>query len=188
MKKGVLLRLLKMVFKRYGHLIVIVLFCIIGQAICTVQGTLFMQTLIDDYIIPLMGSASPDFSGLFHALMRVGCFFLVGVILSFSFSRIMVVVTQGFLKDLRLEMFEHMESLPIRYFDRTTHGDIMSMYTNDIDTLRQLISQSIPQFTSSFITIVTVLISMITLNLTLTAISLVMLCVIVFRSEERRVG
>ena len=184
MKKGVLLRLLKMVFKRYGHLIVIVLFCIIGQAICTVQGTLFMQTLIDDYIIPLMGSASPDFSGLFHALMRVGCFFLVGVILSFSFSRIMVVVTQGFLKDLRLEMFEHMESLPIRYFDRTTHGDIMSMYTNDIDTLRQLISQSIPQFTSSFITIVTVLISMITLNLTLTAISLVMLCVIVFVSRS----
>ena len=184
MKKGVLLRLLKMVFKRYGHLIVIVLFCIIGQAICTVQGTLFMQTLIDDYIIPLMGSASPDFSGLFHALMRVGCFFLVGVILSFSFSRIMVVVTQGFLKDLRLEMFEHMESLPIRYFDRTTHGDIMSMYTNDIDTLRQLISQSIPQFTSSFITIVTVLISMITLNLTLTVISLVMLCVIVFVSRS----
>ena len=184
MKQGVLMRLFKKIFKNYGHLIVIVLLCIVGQAVCTVQGTLFMQTLIDDYIIPLMGSSSPDFSGLFHALTRVACFFVAGIIFAYSYSRIMVVVTQGFLRNLRVEMFQHMESLPIRYFDRTTHGDIMSVYTNDIDTLRQLISQSIPQFTSSFITIVTVLISMMTLNMTLTAISLVMLCIILFVSRK----
>lgn len=183
-KESVMFRLLKRLFQHYGIRIMIVLFCIIGQAICTVQGTLFMQTLIDDYIVPLIGSASPDFTGLLHALMRVACFFIAGVIFAYTFSRIMVTVTQGFLRDLRIEMFEHMESLPIRYFDRTAHGDIMSVYTNDIDTLRQLISQSLPQLTSSLITIITVFISMLTLDLTLTAVSIVMLCVILFISRK----
>ena len=183
-KQHVLIRLLKKVFKRYGLAIVIVLFCIIGQAVCTVQGQLFQQRLIDDYIMPLIGQPSPDFSGLLSALTVMACFFLAGIIFAYTFNRIMVSVTQGFLRDLRDEMFEHMESLPIRYFDRTTHGDIMSVYTNDIDTLRQLISQSIPQFTSSAITIVTVLVSMLTLNVTLTAVSVVMVCVILFISRS----
>ena len=183
-KQHVLIRLLKKVFKRYGLAIVIVLFCIIGQAVCTVQGQLFQRRLIDDYIMPLIGQPSPDFSGLLSALTVMACFFLAGIIFAYTFNRIMVSVTQGFLRDLRDEMFEHMESLPIRYFDRTTHGDIMSVYTNDIDTLRQLISQSIPQFTSSAITIVTVLVSMLTLNVTLTAVSVVMVCVILFISRS----
>lgn len=183
-KQNVMLRLLKKVFKSYGIAIVIVLFCIIGQAVCTVQGTMFQQRLIDDYIMPLIGKSSPDFSGLFSALTVMACFFLAGIIFSYTYNRIMVSVTQGFLRNLRVEMFEHMESLPIRYFDRTTHGDIMSVYTNDIDTLRQLISQSIPQFTSSAITIVTVLISMIILNKTLTIVSLIMVCVILYVSRS----
>ena len=164
--KSVMFRLLSKLFKQYGIHIVIVLICIIGQAICTVQGMMFMQTLIDGYIVPLMKQAVPDFSDLANALTKLACFFVAGVIFSFTFSRIMVNVTQGFLRNLRVEMFEHMESLPIRYFDQTTHGDIMSVYTNDIDTLRQLISQSIPQLTSSLITIITVFVSMLTLNLT----------------------
>ena len=114
----------------------------------------------------------------------MACFFVAGIIFAYTYNRIMVTVTQGFLRDLRVDMFEHMESLPIRYFDRTTHGDIMSVYTNDIDTLRQLISQSIPQLTSSAITIVTVFISMLTLNVTLTALSVVMVCVILFISRS----
>lgn len=182
-KPNVLGRLLKKVFQGYGIHCFVVLVCIVGQAICTVQGTLFMQTLVDDYIIPLMGTVSPDFSGLFIALTRMCFIFAIGVVFSYTFQRIMVNVTQGFLKDLRVEMFTHMESLPIRYFDSHTHGDIMSMYTNDIDTLRQLISQSLPQLVSSSITIVTVFISMLTLNIPLTVLSVVMLCVILFVSR-----
>lgn len=183
-KQNVLGRLLKEVFRRYGIHCFVVLLCIMGQAICTVQGTLFMQTLIDDYIIPLMGTASPSFSGLFQALMRMACIFVLGIAFSYTYQRIMVTVTQGFLRDLRIEMFTHMESLPIRYFDRNTHGDIMSVYTNDIDTLRQLISQSLPQLVSSSITVVTVFISMLTLNIPLTVLSVVMLCVILFISRS----
>ena len=143
-----------------------------------------MQTLIDHYITPLIGQPNPDFTGLFYALIRVAAFFMMGVICAYAFSRIMVNVTQGFLRHLRIELFEHMESLPIAYFDRTSHGDVMSVYTNDIDTLRQLISQSIPQLTSSCITIITVFISMLTLSITLTCISLVMLCVMVYVSRK----
>lgn len=185
-KKNVLGRLLKRVFQYYGIHCFIVLICIIGQAMCTVQGTLFMQTLIDDYVIPLMNVPSPDFSGLFHALTRMACIFGLGILFSYTYQRIMVTVTQGFLRDLRGELFQHMETLPIQYFDRHTHGDIMSIYTNDIDTLRQLISQSLPQLVSSSITIVTVFISMLTLNIPLTILSVVMLCVILFVS--RKVG
>lgn len=185
-KKNVLGRLLKRVFQYYGIHCFIVLICIIGQAMCTVQGTLFMQTLIDDYVIPLMNVPSPDFSGLFHALTRMACIFGLGILFSYTYQRIMVTVTQGFLRDLRGELFQHMETLPIQYFDRHTHGDIMSIYTNDIDTLRQLISQSLPQLVSSSITIVTVFISMLTLNIPLTILSVIMLCVILFVS--RKVG
>ena len=184
MKEGTMKRLLKMLWGKYKiHLIVVVL-CIIGNALFNVQGTMFMQTLIDDYIVPLLKSSSPDFSGLLHALIRVACLYACGVVCAFTFNRIMVYVTQGFLRDLRIAMFEHMESLPIRYFDRTPHGDTMSVYTNDIDTLRQLISQSIPQLISSCMTIVTTFVSMIILNIPLTVLSVCMLMVMLVVSRK----
>ncbi len=184
MKEGTMKRLLKMLWNQYKIHLIIVFLCIIGNAVFNVQGTMFMQTLIDDYIVPLLKSSSPDFSGLLHALIRVGCFYGCGVICAFSFNRIMVYVTQGFLRDLRISMFEHMESLPIRYFDRTPHGDTMSVYTNDIDTLRQLISQSIPQLVSSCMTILTTFISMIILNIPLTVLSVVMLGIMLVVSRK----
>lgn len=183
-KQNILGRLLKDIFKQYKFHLLIVFICIIGNAFATVQGTLFMQVLIDDYIMPLLGVSSPDFTGLFYALVRVACFFVIGVVCAYAFNRIMVTVSQGYLRNLRIELFEHMESLPIRYFDRTSHGDTMSVYTNDIDTLRQLISQSIPQLVSSAITIVTVFISMLTLSLPLTGVSMIMLCVMIVTSQK----
>lgn len=185
-KQNVLSRLIRMILKKYGIHCFIVFVCIVGNAFATVQGTLFMQTLIDDYIIPLMGVASPDFSGLFHALIRVAIIFCLGIIFAYSYNRIMVEVTQGFLRDLRNQLFEHMETLPIKYFDQVPHGDTMSVYTNDIDTLRQLISQSFPQLVSSIITIVTVFVSMLTLSIPLTCLSVMMLVVMMYVS--RKVG
>lgn len=184
MKQNILKRLIKDIFKQYKIHLIVVFVCIIGNAFATVQGTLFMQVLIDDYIMPLMGTSSPDFTGLFNALLLVACFFLIGIICSYSFQRIMVNVTQGYLRNLRLQLFKHMQSLPIRYFDRTSHGDIMSVYTNDTDTLRQLISQSIPQLVSSAITIITVFISMLTLSIPLTGVSMIMLCIMIFTSQK----
>ena len=184
MKEGTMKRLLKMLWSKYKIHLIIVFLCIVGNALFNVQGTMFMQTLIDDYIVPLLKSSSPDFSGLFHALIRVGSLYACGVVCAFTFNRIMVYVTQGFLRDLRINMFEHMESLPIRYFDRTPHGDTMSVYTNDIDTLRQLISQSIPQLISSCMTIVTTFISMIILNIPLTVLSVCMLMVMLVVSRK----
>ena len=128
MKEGTMKRLLKMLWSKYKIHLIVVFLCIVGNALFNVQGTMFMQTLIDDYIVPLLKSSSPDFSGLFHALIRVGALYACGVVCAFTFNRIMVYVTQGFLRDLRIGMFEHMESLPIRYFDRTPHGDTMSVY------------------------------------------------------------
>lgn len=183
-KQNELTRLLKMVFKNYKIHLIIVFICIIGSALASVQGTLFMQTLIDDYIMPLIGNPSPDFTGLLQALMRIACFYAIGILCSYLNNRIMVSVTQGFLRDLRIQLFEHMESLPIRYFDRTAHGDIMSIYTNDTDTLRQLISQSIPQLVSSVITIITVFCSMVILSIPLTLVSLLMICFTLFASKK----
>lgn len=153
------------IFKNYGLACVVVVICIFITALSSVQGTMFMQTLIDDYIIPLTKSANPDFSGLIHAILRVAAFYLCGVVAAYAYTRIMVNVTQGTLKNFRDDMFLTMETLPIRYFDTHAHGDIMSCYTNDIDTLRQMISQSIPQLISSVITIVSVLVCMIRLNI-----------------------
>ena len=184
MKEGTMKRLLKMLWSKYKIHLIVVFLCIVGNALFNVQGTMFMQTLIDDYIVPLLKSSSPDFSGLFHALIRVGALYACGVVCAFTFNRIMVYVTQGFLRDLRIEMFEHMESLPIRYFDRTPHGDTMSVYTNDIDTLRQLISQSIPQLISSCMTIVTTFVSMIILNIPLTVLSVCMLMIMLVVSRK----
>ena len=135
-----------------------------------------MQSLIDDYIVPLTQMEQPDFSPLAGALFRVGCVYAIGILCAYTYNRIMVNVSQGTMRSLRVELFEHMESLPIRYFDTHAHGDIMSVYTNDVDTLRQLISQSIPQLVNSAVTIVTTFISMFLLDLPLTLITLAMVC------------
>ena len=183
-KENPMVRLLKRLFKRHKFALIIVFICIIGNALCNVQGTLFLQTLIDDYITPLIGSANPDFSNLLRAITRVAGFYLLGVACSFTFNRIMVTVTQSFLSEMRIELFEHMETLPIRYFDTTPNGNTMSVYTNDIDTLRQLISQSLPQLVSSAITIVTVFVSMLSLSIPLTCVSVAMLGVMTFTAAK----
>ncbi len=170
-------RMLGYVFKFYGIQFLIVVICIFVTVYSSVQGTLFMQTLIDDYILPMIGQQNPDFSSLAAAIVRVAFFYILGVIAAFVNARLMIYVTQGTLKRMRDDLFSHMESLPIRYFDTHAHGDIMSIYTNDTDTLRQMISQSIPQLLNSAITIVSVLISMIILSIPLTIVTLVMVAV-----------
>ena len=168
-------RLLAYILKNYAPHCVLVLIGIFISVLANVQGTMFMQTLIDDYILPLLGSNNPDFSGLLHAIIRVGGFYAVGIVSTFVDNRIRVNVSQGTLKRLRDDLFTHMESLPIRYFDTHSHGNIMSIYTNDIDTLRQMISQSIPQLFSSAIMIVSVFVSMIMLNIPLTVLTVFMI-------------
>lgn len=165
-------RVMAYIFKSYGIHLAAVVVCIFISVLANVQGTMFTKTLIDDYIAPMLVSDVPDFTPLLHAIMRVAVFYMIGALSTFTYSRIMVNVTQGTLRNLRDDMFSHMQKLPIRYFDTHAHGDIMSIYTNDIDTLRQMISQSIPQLLSSVITIVSVLVSMITLNIPLTFVTL----------------
>lgn len=165
-------RLLGIIMKKYKVHIIIVFVCIIISVLASVQGTLFIQTLIDDYILPMLGTENPDFTPLLLAIMRVSVFYLLGAASTFAYSKIMIYVTQGTMRDLRCQIFDHMESLPIKYFDTHTHGDIMSVYTNDVDTLRQMISQSMPQIFSSAITIIAVLASMITLSIPLTLVTL----------------
>jgi ATP-binding cassette subfamily B protein len=179
-----LLRLLKYVFQYYKFSCICVLVLILFGVLANVQGTMFMKNLIDDYITPFLLTDNPDFSPLAHAIMRVAAFYMVGVISTYTYNRIMVNVTQGVLKNLRNELFEHMEQLPIRYFDTHAHGDIMSVYTNDIDTLRQMISQSIPQIINSSFTIVSVLISMLILNIPLTFVTLIMVSLMLFFTKK----
>ena len=179
MKKNnvALKRVFQFLMKNYALQFIIVFVCIIISVLANVQGTLFMQTLIDDYITPMVKSGSRDFGPLANAIRRVIIFYAIGVMATYAQNFIMVYVGQGALKKLRDEMFEHMERLPISYFDTHAHGDIMSTYTNDIDTLRQLISQSIPQIFNASLTIVAVLISMIRLSLPLTGVTLLMVAV-----------
>jgi ATP-binding cassette subfamily B multidrug efflux pump len=178
------MRLLAYIMKNYAVHCILVVLCIFITVLASVQGTWFIQTLIDSYILPLIGQADPDFSGLLHAIMRVAVFYLIGAIASYIYTRIMVNVSQGTLKNLRDDMFTHMEELPIRYFDTHYHGDIMSTYTNDIDTLRQMISQSMPQFLNSIITIVSVFVSMLLLNVPLTIVTLLMIGVTLFATKK----
>ena len=173
-------RLMAYIFKNYGIHFIFVLVCIVLSVVASIQGTLFMQRLIDDYIMPMIGQETPDFGNLFREIVRVAGFYLVGVAATYAYNRIMVTITQGTLKNLRDDLFEHMEKLPIKYFDTHSHGDIMSIYTNDIDTLRQMISQSIPQVFSSFITVVGTLGSMLVLSVPLTAVSLIMVALMMF--------
>ena len=175
-------RLMKLVLKNYLAPFVLVVVCILVAAWATLQGTLFQRTLIDSYILPMLADKSHDFAPLGAALMRLAGIYLIGIVASYTYQRIMITISQGTLRDLRKELFAHMESLPIRYFDRNAHGDIMSVYTNDIDTLRQLISQSIPQTINSLVTLVITFISMVTLSWPLTIISVLMVVVTMFVS------
>ena len=178
------MRLLKYMMKSYGAAIVVVAVCIFIGVLANVQGTLFTQTLIDDYITPLLGTDNPDFGPLLMAIARVAVFYGIGALSTYVYNRIMVNVSQGTLRNLRNDMFTHMEGLPIKYFDTHPHGDIMSIYTNDIDTLRQMISQSMPQLLSSVITIVSVFISMLLLNVPLTVLTLLMVGIMLIVTKK----
>ncbi|WP_289294090.1 ABC transporter ATP-binding protein [Romboutsia ilealis] len=173
-------RLMKIVLKNYTPHCIVVLLCIFGSAFVSVKGTLFMQTLIDDYILPLMSQSNPDFRPLSMAIIKLALFFIAGALMTYTYNRIMVNVSQGTMKKIRIDLFTHMESLPIKYFDTHAHGDIMSVYTNDIDTLRQMISQSMPQLVNSAATIVSVFVSMVILNIPLTILTLIMVGIMVF--------
>lgn len=179
-----LARTIGYVLKNYKIHISVVVICIFIGVLANVQGTMFMQTLIDKYILPMLGSSNPDFGPLASALLRVGGFYAIGIVSTYTYNRIMVHVTQGTLNRMRNDLFSHMESLPIRYFDTHPHGDIMSVYTNDIDTLRQMVSQSMPQMLSSVITIVSVLISMIILNIPLTILTLAMVFIMMMVTRK----
>ena len=170
-------RLMGFIFKKYLPACIIVVICIFVSVLANVQGTMFTKNLIDDYIVPLLKTGSPDYGPLLAAMGRVAVFYGIGVISTFAYSKIMIYVSQGTIKNLRVELFSHMQDLPIRYFDSHAHGDIMSIYTNDIDTLRQLISQSLPQILNSAITVVSVFVSMVILNIPLTILTIVMVIV-----------
>ena len=170
-------RLMGFIFKKYLPACIIVVICIFVSVLANVQGTMFTKNLIDDYIVPLLKTGSPDYGPLLAAMGRVAIFYGIGVISTFAYSKIMIYVSQGTIKNLRVEPFSHMQDLPIRYFDSHAHGDIMSIYTNDIDTLRQLISQSLPQILNSAITVVSVFVSMVILNIPLTILTIVMVIV-----------
>ena len=176
-------RLLKVLFQNYGIHMVIVMLCIVTTVLSSVQGTMFTRTLIDSYIMPMIGQAAPDYGPLAGAILKVAFFYGLGVLAALVQARLMVYVTQGTLEKLREELFEHMETLPIKYFDTHAHGDIMSVYTNDIDTLRQMISQSIPQLMNSAITIISVFAMMVTLSIPLTVLTCVMVAVMLVLSS-----
>lgn len=197
----VLKRLLLYMIKNYRFSFLVVVICIITGAIATMQGMLFVQSLVDDYIVPLVNASDPDFSQLAHALTGIVIFYLVGVAAAYAYNRIMVNVSQGTMKKFRDELFSKMESLPIKYFDTHAHGDIMSVYTNDVDTLRQLFSQSIPQMINSAATLAATLISMLALNLPLTGVTIIMALIMLrvavvftglsgtyFRRQQRDLG
>ena len=178
------LRLMKYVLKDYKFHCISVVVLIIVSVLCNVQGTMFMKNLIDEYITPFLLSDNPNFTPLAHAIAKVAAFYALGVLATFGYNRLMVNVTQGTLRNLRNDLFSHMEKLPIKYFDTHAHGDIMSVYTNDIDTLRQMISQSMPQLLNSGITIVSVFISMLILSIPLTIVTMIMVGIMVFCSKK----
>ncbi len=177
-------RIMSYVLKKYLIHYILVVVCIIVSVLASIQGTMFMRSLIDDYITPMLTVREPSFAPLAAAIGRVAVFYALGTIAAFAQSRIMMYVSQGTMRDLRRDIFSHMEKLPIRYFDTHSHGDIMSIYTNDIDTLRQMISQSIPQMINSVLTVTGVLIFMIILNIPLTILSILMVCVMMFSARK----
>ena len=176
-------RILAYVMSRYKAQVIVVLCCILLAVFAQLQGVMFSQTLIDSYILPLLKADSTDFSGLAAAILRVAVIYCVGIAAVFVQNRLMARITQGTLKDLRDEMFTHMQTLPIKYFDTHAHGDIMSVYTNDIDTLRQMISQSLPQLVNTVVTLVGVLASMLYLSVPLTVLALAMVGVMLLATK-----
>ncbi len=177
-------RLMKYVAKSYGVHLVLVAVLILVSVLANVQGTMFIQRLIDDYITPMLTSDVPDYHPLAMAILRVAGFYAIGVASSYAYNRIMINVTQGTLRNVRDDLFSHMQTLPIKYFDTHSHGDIMSTYTNDTDTLRQMISQSMPQVFNSAITVVSVFISMLVLSVPLTLVTLVMVAVMLLVTRK----
>lgn len=170
----VLKRLLAYMVRNYRFSFLVVIICIMVGAFATMQGMLFVQSLVDDYIIPMLNSREADFTPLAHALAGIVVFYIIGVAAAYAYNRIMVNVSQGTMKKFREELFSNMEALPIKYFDTHAHGDIMSVYTNDVDTLRQLFGQSIPQIINSAATLVATFISMLVLNIPLTVVAVIM--------------
>ena len=178
-------RLMDYIFRDYKFHCIIVFILIFVGVIANVQGTMFTRDLIDKYITPfLLSSDTPNFTPLAHAIGKVACFYGVGIVATYAYNRIMINVTQGMMMNMRNDLFSHMEKLPIKYFDTHAHGDIMSIYTNDIDTLRQMVSQSIPQIINSGFTIVSVFISMLILNIPLTAVTMVMVAIMIWGTKK----
>ena len=180
---AVLKRLMAYILKKYKWQCLLVALCILVSTAANIGGTLFMRNLIDDYILPFVNRAQPDLTPLLRALLMMAAVYYVGVFCTWAYNFIMIYVSQGMLKTVRDDLFCHMERLPVRYFDTKSHGDIMSIYTNDTDTLRQVISQSMPQMLSAVITIVGVFASMLVLSLPLTLITVVMIICMVFATR-----
>lgn len=183
-------RLLSYIFSHYKMRFFLVLICIVVSSVVNVIGSMFLKKLIDSYIMPLVEQTNPDFSKLINALITMACIYACGVLASYMYQRLMITISQGVLKRVRDDMFEHMQSLPIKYFDTHTHGDIMSYYTNDADTLRQMISQSIPQVFNSIITIVAVFFGMLYTSwyLTIVVVLFVVIQMIVVKNVGGRSG
>ena len=177
-------RVLGIMLREYKVQFCLVVALILGAALATLRGTLFMRDLVDVYIKPMIGSEAPDFGPLAHALLSLALVYLIGLLCSYGYNRIMAIISQGTLKKIRIQLFSQMESLPIKYFDTTPHGDIMSVYTNDVDTLRQLIGQSVPQLVNSTVTIVLTFISMVCLNIPLTILTLCMVAVMLVAASK----
>ena len=177
-------RTMAFILKHYKWHCLAVVICIVLTVLAQLNGTLFLQKLYDSYLSPMLESGSTDFTPLLHKLIQVGAVYAIGVLCSWGYTRLMVNVSQGTMRNFREKLFGHMESLPISYFDTHSHGDIMSVYTNDIDTLRQFISQSLPQLFSSIISIVSVFVSMIVLNVPLTLLTLVMVALMLFATKK----
>ena len=180
----VLGRTLGEVWKNYKWHCLGVIVCVIATVAAQLNGTLFLQKLYDSYILPMIESGDANFRPLLLQLVQVGAVYAIGVFSSWAYNRLMINVSQGTMRNLRIRLFSHMQSLPIRYFDTHAHGDIMSIYTNDIDTLRQFLGQSLPNLFSSLISVVSVLVSMIVLNVPLTLITLVMVAVMLFVTKK----
>ena len=178
-------RIFAEIFSQYTALFLLVILCIVVSAVANVRGTLFIQSLIDDYILPMTTAETPDFSPLLRAMTGVALVYALGALASWGMNYLMIFVSQGTLRNLRLKLFAKMERLPIKYFDTHAHGDVMSVYTNDIDTMRQMISQSMPQLISSAVTIVSVMTSMIILNVPLTFVTLAMVALMLTISMRR---
>lgn len=176
--------ILSYISKYYKVHFAIVTVCILISSLANVRGTLFLQSLIDDYIVPFIGQQNPDMSGLLHALMQLACIYGIGVISAYSYNRLMINVAQGTLRRIRTDMFDHLQSLPIRYFDRHSHGELMSRFTNDTDTLRMMLGQMIPQVINSAVTIVSVFISMVILSIPLTCITIIMVTLMITISKK----